>query len=100
MVNNINGLTSSQNSASRSREKPQAPDPGTAVRKETTAPEGEQVELSSEAKKLQDVEKSLSRLPEVDHERVSHIKDALRDGSYSVDPARLAAKIAQFELNL
>lgn len=100
MVNNINGLTSAQNSASRSREKPQPPEASTANRDAATAPEGEQVDLSPEAKSLQDIESKLSRLPEVDHDRVNAIKDALRDGSYSVDPARLAAKIAQFELNI
>lgn len=99
MVNNINGLTPTQNNASRSREKPQVPE-NTASPSETAKSSADQVELSSEAKNLQEVEANLSRLPEVDHERVSHIKDALREGSYSVDPSRLAAKIAQFELNI
>ena len=99
MVNNINGLTSAQNNASRSREKPQAAEASTAKR-EVAAPEGEQVDLSPEAKNLQEIENRISKLPEVDSERVAAIKDALRQGSYSVDPQRLAAKIAQFELNI
>ena len=99
MVNNINGLTPAQNNASRSREKPQAPEP-VAAQAGAAQPDGEKVDLSPQAQNLRDIEKNLSKLPEVDHERVSHIKDALRDGSYSVDPARLAAKIAQFELNI
>ena len=97
MVNNINGITPTQNTTSRSREKPQSE--GQAGSAETPV-SGDQVELSAEAKKLQDIEAGLKRLPEVDHERISHIRDALRDGNYSVDPARLAAKIAQFELDI
>lgn len=98
MVNNINGLTPTQGNTSRSREKPQTPEP--IAPKQEAQVDGEQVELSPQAQNLRDVEKNLSQLPEVDQARVSHIKDALRDGSYSVDPARLAAKIAQFELNI
>ena len=99
MVNNINGLTPTQNNASRSREKPPQleTNPGS---KDSGASNRDQVDLSPEAKNLQEIESNLSRLPEVDQERVSHIKNALREGSYSVDPSRLAAKIAQFELNL
>jgi negative regulator of flagellin synthesis FlgM len=100
MVNNINGLTSTQSNANRSRERPQPPEANTANRDAAAKPGGEQVELSPEAKKLQDIESNLSQLPDVDQNRVSAIKDALRDGSYSVDPARLAAKIARFELNI
>ena len=99
MVNNINGLTSAQNNASRSREKPQPPESSSANR-DAVAQSGDKVDLSPEAKNLQDIESNINRLPEVDHQRVSAIKDALREGSYSVDPQRLAAKIAQFELNI
>ena len=99
MVNNINGITSAQNNVSRGREKPQG------TEKAVTAPEsprskGDQVDLSTEAKQLQDIEAGLKRLPEVDQERVAHLRDALRDGNYSVDPSRLAAKIAQFEMDI
>lgn len=99
MVNNINGLTSAQNGASRSREKPQAAEKA-PVPTETAKASADKVDLSAEAKTLQDVESGLKRLPEVDQQRVAHIKDALRDGNYSVDPSRLAAKIAQFELDI
>ena len=100
MVNNINGITPTQNNTSRSREKPQ----GTAEQANTVSkpanPSGDKVDMSAEAKKLQDIEAGLKRLPEVDHEKVAQIKDALREGSYSVDTQRLAAKIAHFELHL
>jgi negative regulator of flagellin synthesis FlgM len=99
MVNNINGLTPAQNGASRSREKPQATETAELPANSGKA-SSDKVDLSAEAKQLQDIESGLKRLPEVDQERVAHIRDAMRDGNYSVDPSRLAAKIAQFELDI
>ena len=104
MVNNINGLTGVQNSTSRSREKPQAQSDnraGTGNENTASSKVGtDRVNLSPGAKDLQNIESKLKDFPEVNQERVSHIKQALRDGNYTVDPARLAAKIAQFELDL
>jgi negative regulator of flagellin synthesis FlgM len=99
MVNNINGLTPAQNGASRSREKPQVPEQAAPAATSARA-STDKVDLSAEAKTLQDIESGLKRLPEVDQERVAHLRDALREGNYSVDPARMAAKIAQFELDI
>ncbi len=99
MVNNINGLTPAQNGASRNREKPQATEPAERPASSGQA-SSDKVDLSAEAKQLQDIESGLKKLPEVDQERVAHIRDALREGNYSVDPSRLAAKIAQFELDI
>lgn len=104
MVNNINGLTGVQSSTSRSREKPQAQsDNAAATGSENTGSSRngtDRVNLSAGAKDLQNIESKLKDFPEVNQDRVSHIKQALRDGTYSVDPSRLAAKIAQFELDL
>lgn len=100
MVNNINGLTGTQTGTSRSRDK--APDSGaTSTRVSSSAPVAtDRVELSSGARDLQKIESGIKDLPEVNPERVAHIRQALREGNYHVDPARLAAKIAQFELDL
>ncbi|MFT4798689.1 MAG: negative regulator of flagellin synthesis FlgM [Candidatus Azotimanducaceae bacterium] len=100
MVNNISGITPTQNNTSRGREKPQGAAEQAVSVSQSAKPSSDKVDLSNEAKKLQDIEAGLKRLPEVDRERVSHIKDTLRDGNYSVDPQRLAAKIAQFELDI
>jgi negative regulator of flagellin synthesis FlgM len=102
MVNNINGLNGIQGSASRSREKTQATDSpaGQTSGKETAKVATDQVELSSGARDLQKMESRIRDLPDVNQDRVAHIKDVLREGNYKVDPSRLAAKIAQFELDL
>lgn len=100
MVNNINGITLTQNNTGHSREAPQGAGKAVSAADTPRPSSGDKVDLSSEAKQLQDIEAGLKRLPEVDQERVSHLREALRDGNYSVDPSRLAAKIAQFELDI
>jgi len=99
MVSNINGISSTHSSTSRSREKTQsAEQPVKASSSNTDA--SAKVSLSSEAKELQGIEAGIKRFPEVNQERVSQLRDTLREGNYSVDPARLAAKIVQFELDI
>jgi negative regulator of flagellin synthesis FlgM len=102
MVNNINGLSGIAGSASRSHEQSKASDVGTAKTavNRPDKPSADQVELSSGARDLQNIESRIRELPDVNQERVAQIKEALRDGSYAVDPSRLAAKIVQFESSL
>jgi len=102
MVNNINGLSGIAGSASRSREQSKATDVDTAqtAANRPDKPSADQVELSPGARDLQNIESRIRELPDVNQERVTQIKEALRDGSYSVDPSRLAAKIVQFESSL
>jgi negative regulator of flagellin synthesis FlgM len=102
MVNNINGLSGIAGSASRSREQSKATDVDTAqtAANRPDKPSADQVELSSGARDLQNIESRIREMPDVNQERVAQIKEALRDGSYSVDPSRLAAKIVQFESSL
>ena len=100
MVNNINGLTPTKSSTSRSQEKPQA-----ATSKPNQAPDAaradsDNVSLSAEAKQLQDIEVGIRSFPEVNQERVTQLRETLREGNYNIDPARLAAKIVQFELDI
>ncbi|MCB1645209.1 MAG: flagellar biosynthesis anti-sigma factor FlgM [Pseudomonadales bacterium] len=104
MVNNINGSSGIQNGTTRSRDK--GPDSTSARgvqpgQNSVSAPDSaDTVRLSSNARDLQNLETRIRDLPEVNQERVAHIREALREGNYSVDPQRLAAKIAQFELDL
>jgi len=104
MANNINGLTSTPSSASRSREKtPTAEKPDQAPASARAGVEAEssaKVSLSREAKQLQDIEVGLKNFPAVNQERVNQLRETLREGDYNVDPARLAAKIVQFELDI
>lgn len=62
------------------------------------APAGERgVKLSSQAQQLQAIEESLRELPEVDSERVARLRQAISDGSYQADSARIADKLLALE---
>lgn len=66
---------------------------------EGTAPSGvsDSLSLTDTATRLRSLEASLTELPEVDEERVAAIRQALEEGSYQVDAARIADKLLKFE---
>jgi negative regulator of flagellin synthesis FlgM len=55
------------------------------------------VSLSDSAVKLGKLENTVAATPVVDTQRVEQVKQAIEDGSYTVDPARVAEKLMQFE---
>ena len=87
-------------STGRSHEKTRASSGTQAQAPEAARADTDKVELSPEATQIKDIESGLKRLPVVNQERIAHIKKVLREGNYAVDPARLAAKIVQFELDI
>lgn len=102
MTINVNGLNSSQSTPARGKGKVQGTSmespasSGAPVKVDST----DQVKLSQQAKTLQQLETELSGFPEVNPEKIELIRRALREGNYEVDPARLAAKIVNFELDI
>ncbi|MFP3518344.1 flagellar biosynthesis anti-sigma factor FlgM [Pseudomonas sp. SIMBA_077] len=61
------------------------------------APSGESVHLSAQAQQLQKVSDSLRDQQVVDKERVAALKQAIADGSYTVDSQKIASKLLNIE---
>ena len=55
------------------------------------------VSLSDDAVQLGKLENSAVSTPVVDAQRVEQVKQAIADGSYEVDPKKIADKLMQFE---
>lgn len=67
--------------------------PATANRDAKPAAPGETVELTSSAKLLERLEKTLAGLPEVDSQRVESIKTSISNGEYQIDANKIAEKL-------
>lgn len=61
---------------------------------------GTDVHLTGAARGLAAIEQSLRALPAVDELRVSAVKQRLQDGSYEVDPQRVADRLLRMEADL
>ena len=55
------------------------------------------VSLSDNAKQLGQIESKVSSSPVVDTQRVEAVKQAISEGSFEIDPAKIADKLMQFE---
>ncbi len=71
------------------------PDDGSAA--SAVAPSGDRVSVTDTASRLQKIEEELSAMPGINHEKVAEIKKALADGTFTLDPARIAEKLIAFE---
>jgi len=55
------------------------------------------VSLSDNAVQLGKLDNTAVSTPVVDTQRVEQVRQAIKDGSYEVDPAKVADKLMQFE---
>lgn len=61
---------------------------------------GESVSITNTAAELLSLENQLRELPGVDQARVDSIRQAISDGSYEVDAARIVDSLLQSEVEL
>ncbi|HZJ92004.1 MAG TPA: flagellar biosynthesis anti-sigma factor FlgM [Thiopseudomonas sp.] len=64
------------------------------------ATSGESVQLSKDARQLQNLSAKIADMPSIDSEKVAQLKQAIADGSYQVDSQRVASKMLDLEAQL
>lgn len=71
--------------------------PAEPRRDDASSSSADTVNLTDTAQRLRELEKSVAGLPVVDTQRVETVKKALADGTYRVEPGRVADKLVGFE---
>ncbi len=61
--------------------------------------EGDKVELSAEAKQIQTAGRLIKSMPEIREEKVAHIRNQLKTGTYQIDPGKIAAAMLKEALS-
>lgn len=61
---------------------------------------GESVKLSQNALELQTINDKLKQMPDINHDKVQELKQAIDEGSYKVDSVLTANKMLDFEAQL
>lgn len=61
------------------------------------APQGDTVQLTSGAKLLERLEKSLASLPDIDPSRVDAVKTAIASGDYEIDAEKIADTLIRMD---
>lgn len=101
-INNISGFPGNQ--SQRTNEGAQVQ----VARSEPTVPQQQTgrpstvdtVSLTDTAAQLRNLENNLAQLPVVDSQRVESIQQAIGNGTYEIDPKRIAAKMLGLEQQL
>ena len=94
---------SSNSGLSTSTEKKAGATQNVAPEKGSSQPQAEglsTVTVTDSALKLLQVEKTLAEMPGFDAEKVASIKQALSDGSYTINTDSIAKKLIKFELDM
>ena len=60
----------------------------------------DEVSLTDSAQLMMRLERLIDDVPQIDRDRVEAVKQAIADGSYSVDAERVAAEVLRMELSL
>ncbi len=101
-VNNITGLPSSQaQQRSESSQVQVGRNEPSVKQQETGRPSTvDTVSLTDTAARLRQMENTLANLPVVDNQRVESVRRALADGTFEVNPERIAEKMLNLEKDL
>ncbi|GAB2655254.1 flagellar biosynthesis anti-sigma factor FlgM [Vibrio panuliri] len=99
-IDNIRaGQTLATNTRSASRSSDSSTSTSTSAAKTHSAPQ-DAVSLSSEGKAVGAMHNQMVSQPSFDQAKVAAIKEAIANGSYTVDPEKLADNMIKFEKEL
>lgn len=94
----INGITPAKVHGSVEDPKLERPTEQTPVQQESgKSSTADTLSISDSAQQLGKLKEAVASLPVVDTQRVEQMKQAIKNGSYEVDPAKVADKLMQFE---
>lgn len=98
MVDDLKGLSHSTLSGLANQHKlDQTKEHANAAGNKTQGTAEDSVSLTDQAEKLRALEAKVNAQPVVDTKRVEALRSAILDGTYTVDSARTAEKMANFE---
>jgi negative regulator of flagellin synthesis FlgM len=89
--------TTADKSVGNQSPKQAAPEQATA---KAQSARGENVNLSSQARNLKQLEQKLGDYPEMDDERIEQIRSALENGTYKIDAEKLAQKMLDMDKSI
>lgn len=98
MSTKIGGLDSSPVQIGKGSDVKRASTPDSAHSDKTQSTSDTQITES--ARQLAALEQTVRDLPAIDQARVEQVSQRIRDGSYQVDPAKVADKLLQLEQEL
>ncbi len=86
-----NGLLRVSGQSKATTDKPAA---GAAQGRDASATRpADQLDLTDRARSLKALEARIRSAPDVDNQRITELKQALKDGTYEINPARIADKL-------
>ncbi|GJM04483.1 MAG: hypothetical protein DHS20C09_04740 [marine bacterium B5-7] len=98
MINDIKGSNHSLLSGLASQQQTeQTRNNENAAGNKTQGTADDRVNLTEQAEKLRALESSIAKQPVVDTKRVESIRSAIMEGTYTIDNAKTAEKMAEFE---
>ncbi len=100
-IDNIrSGQTLTTSTRNTSRTTDNTSSSGTESAKPSSSAASDAVSLSSQGKAIGEMHNQMASQPAFDKAKVAAIKEAIANGSYSVDPEKLADNMVKFEKEL
>ena len=96
-INNVNSSSAQVSEVGSHRGGAPSPTEKVAEKNSAPAPATDQVSLTPEAQQLRNLEEQVAAQPVVDTQKVNTVKELLANGSYEIDPDRIAGKMMSLE---